>query len=1018
MNVARFALRNDKVLFFVTIVLALLGLRAYTQTPQSIFPTMSFSKIDVVVDAGDLPPDRVRVAIALPLETAFQSLTNVMRVRANSSQGTAELIVEFEPSTDPHVDLTAVNEAISETRSSLDGAKAITAVIVNPNSEPVLSYAMTSPSLSQAVMRDIALHAIVPKLFGITGLGRILVTGGPTTEFHVQLDPAALAQHGLGAADVVKAISDANAVQAVGAHQQYYQKYAIVIDAALKDIASLETIGVPDKNGSIVPLSALGSITLGVSPVTDQASYDAQHAVVINAYPVAGADTVTMAREFRNRLAGIATALPREIAIHNFWDQTTLVVESQRSLRDAILLGALLAIVVIFLFLRNVRLTIVAAAVIPIAMAIAIFALQLAGQTLNLMSVGGLAVAVGLIIDDAIVVIENIARNIRERPELSKTEAIALAMSQLAPAMTASTATTVVVFLPLGLLSGVTGYFFRALAFTLSASLLVSLALALFIAPNIARVLYRESAHDEHDEGVIARILERYDGVLRWALGHRVALYAGAAVVLVATVGMLSILPNDFLPKMDEGQFEVGYVLPTGTTLEATDAASLQMEKIVAADPAVAAVGRLTGIDSNGYSPTPQNKGLLRVALVPEGRRASYDEISARLRVELQRAIPSATFDFHQILEDLINDLSGTPAPIEIAIRGNDQATLIALAGKLADKLGSVHGIVDASSGIVYDSPTLRLVPRYAQLAALGLTPSDVGDAVSAISLGTVATSVSGETAQIPVRVTVAQQTASTDLASSSLYAKGGATSLGDLARIAPVTLASDENDENGTRVIRVTANIAGANLSSVIAGIKKVLRADPPPPGYTAEIGGQYTTQQASFREFVAVIAIAIALVFSVMLATFRSYRLPLVILTAIPLALIGVALGLFVTKTPFNVSSFMGLLLLVGIVVKNGILLIDVANEARAHGDRVEDALVLAGRTRLRPIVMTTLAAIGGLLPLAFGIGQGSEMEKPLAIAVIGGLSTATIFTLVAIPVLYASFVGDAKPKTEISY
>ena len=1015
MNLARFALDNAKVLIFVTVVLTILGVRSYLVTPQSIFPDMSFSKIDIVADAGDLPPDRVRVAVALPLETAMQQLARVTKVTANSSQGSAEIVVTFDPSTAPQADLQLVDQAITQIRSSLDGLTNIEASAVNPNSEPVVSYALTSKTLSQAVMRTIALHQIEPKLVGIPGLGRVLVTGGPDTEFHVNLDAGALAIHGIGAADVAKAIGDANAVRAVGVRESHAQKYAIVVDAGLKDPRQIAALGVTDKNGTVVPISALGTVAVGVAPVTYQASYDEAHAVVINAYPVVGADTVKMAAALGDRMTAIEAALPSSIAVREFWNQTTLVVESQKSLRDAILLGALLAVVVIYFFLRSFKLTLVAAAVIPIAMAIAIFALGLAGQTLNLMSVGGLAVAVGLIIDDAIVVIEAIERNMREHPELSPRDAIARALSQIGGAMAASTTTTVVVFLPLGLLSGVTGYFFRALAFTLSTSLVVSLALALFIAPNIAQALFRKGAPHDARAGEKRGVLGRYDGVLGWALGHRVVVYVGSAVVLVVTVLLLTALPSDFLPKMDEGQFEIAYTMPTGLALPQTDAASFTMEHVLLADKSVSSVGRLTGVDSNGVSPTPQNKGLLRVRLIAENLRPGYEELSASLRDALSAEVPSATFDFHQILEDLINDLSGTPAPLEIGVRGPDLKTLIAISNKLADDISHVSGVVDQTAGVSYNSPTLRLAPRASRLSALGLASTDFGDAVSAIAGGSVATSVSASNQTIPVRVSVGDATLA-PFGSQPLYAKGGSTSLGDLAAIDPTTLAPDENDENGQRIVRVTAGFSGASLSSVIAGIKAIVAKHPPPPGYTEEIGGQYLAQQSSFAEFLSVIAIAVMLVFSVVLATFKSFRLPLVILTAIPLALIGVALALFLTHTAFNVSSFMGLLLLVGIVVKNGILLIDVANRRRGEGASLEDALLEAGRTRLRPIVMTTLAAIGGLLPLAFGIGQGSEMEKPLAIAVIGGLSTATIFTLVVIPVLYATFMGDRRERRAI--
>ena len=1016
MNLARFALHNRKVIVFVVLVLAILGVRAFLTAPQSIFPNMSFARIDVVADVGDLPPDQVRVAVTRPLEQAFQTLPSVTSVVATSSQGSAELFVSFAPSTDPQADLNFVNQAIAQARAGTTAALSIVAVIVNPNREPVLSYALTSDDLSQAVLRDIAMTQIAPKLYGTPGLGQLLVTGGPATEFHVTLDPAQLAADGIGAADVSRALADANHVQDAGVTQQYDQKYAVLIDGALRDRASLGSVQVPAKNGASVPLASLGTIALGVSPVTDQVSLNGHHAVIVNAYALAGADTVMMAAAFRARLHDVIPRLPRDVTITPFWDQTTLIVASQQALRDAILLGALLAIVVIYAFLRNFRLTLVAAAVIPLAMAIALLALQLTGQTLNLMSVGGLAVAVGLIIDDAIVVIENIARNRREFTERTLDDTIGVSMNQLAVPMIASTTTTVVVFLPLALLTGVTGFFFRSLAFTLAASLIVSLGLALLIAPIVARALLsRETRHEErHDP--IGTFLTRYEGVLRWALVHRAVVAACSAGVLIVTVALLARLPSDFLPKMDEGQFEIAYTLPVGTTLEASDAAATRMEKVVIADPAVAEVGRLTGIDSNGLSPTPPNAGLLRVRLRPAGQRPGYDEVSARLRDQLGDAVPSALYDFHQILEDLINDLSGTPAPIEIVVQGPEQQTLIDLATRIADKIGGVKGVVDASSGVTYDSPSLRIAPRGPALAALGLSTGDLGDAVSALGQGTVATSLPGSQTLVPVRVLVGSAGPDSDgvlNAGTPVYAKGATAAIGDLATLTKRRLSSDITTQNGQLQIHVTANFEGASLSSVTAGIGHVLRTIALPPGYTATIGGQAQSQSQSFGEFINVIGIAIALVFAVMLATFRSFRLPLVILTAIPLALIGVALGLFVTGTHINVSSFMGLLLLVGVVVKNGILLIDAANRRRGEGATVADALVAAGRTRLRPIVMTTLAAIGGLFPLALGIGQGAEMEKPLAIAVIGGLSTATVFTLIVIPVLYAAFAGESRMR-----
>jgi CzcA family heavy metal efflux pump len=1007
-QISSLGLRHRKTIAFVVAVLTALGVWAYASTPASIFPNMSFSRIDVVADAGNLPPDRVRVEIAASLERAFLGLPSVTRVRTTSSQGSAEFIVTFDPKTDARFDLQYVNQAISQTRGMLPADTNVDAVIINPNQEPVLTYALVAPNISQTVLRELAQQSLLPQFYGVPGLARMMLVGGPDREFHVSLDPGLLAAHGLTAQDVANALRDANTVSALGISQQFYQRNVILLSAGIKNADAIAAVVVPDSNHAPVRVGDLGTVTLGTAPLATQVSYDAAHAVALNFFGLPGADQVRMASAIKAKIRAIEAHLPAGVSMHRYWDQTDLIVESQKSLRDAILIGAILAILVILLFLRNVRMTLVAAIVIPIAMAITIFFVHLTGQTLNLMSVGGLAVAVGLIIDDAIVVVENITRNMHLYPHMRKYDAIVLSMGELAAPMAASTFTTVVVFVPLLLLTGVSGFFFRALALTLGSALLVSLVLALLVTPLISSALVRETGEPGRETGLVARMLARYEPFLRWTLSHRAIVYGASAAILLLTVLLMSRLPSDFLPRMNEGQFEVQYTMPVGTTLAASDRAATAMERIALRDPQVASIGRFTGIDTNGFSPTQVRAGTMRVRLKPG---ASFETVSDRLRDAFSAAVPSAQLDFHQILEDMIDDMSGSRSPIEIALAGPDQQTLVSLATTIAGRISKVSGLADAFSGVSYDDPTLQVRPDAQRLAALNMNAAQLGTELAASTQGDVATSVPGTLNQIPVRVSVAG--ASVNLGSSLLSTPAGAVPLGSLAQLQSNRLSSDITEINGQLVMLVTANYGGASLSSVVAGVQKALHATPLPPGYTAKIGGAYQAQQQSFREFLTVIGLAIALVYFVMLATFRSYRLPLVILTAIPLALIGVALALFITGTPFNVSSFMGLLLLVGLIVKNGILLIDVANRRREEGASVHDALVAAGRTRLRPIVMTTVAAIGGLVPLALGIGAGAAMEQPLAIAVIGGLSTATAFTLVVIPVLYAGIAGRRAPE-----
>jgi len=986
--------------------LTILGAFAYTTIPASILPTMSFARVDVVVEAGDLPPERVRIAISQPLERAFGGLPSVVRTLATSTQGSSELIVEFDPKSDVRNDLQSVDQAIAAAGSLLPPGITTSATVVNPNSEPVLSYAFSSPVLSQTIVRELIAQNLVPQFSGIPGLARMLAVGGPEREYHIDLSEAALSAHGLSAADVGRAIADANAVTAPGVATAFAQRNILVVDSRILDARSLGAVVVPDARRVPTRLDALGHVSLGVAPATSAMSFDAGHAVGLNFYALPGADTVKMADAIETRMDDLAPHLPGSTTARKYWDQTRLVRDSQASLRDAIGLGALLAVGVILLFLRNLRMTLIAAVVIPLAIAITIFAIGRLGQSLNLMSVGGLAVAVGLIIDDAIVVIENIARNLHGHPTDSKRQVIVRSMHELIAPMSASTLTTVVVFVPLLLLSGVSGFFFQALAITLGTSLVVSLGLAIFLTPILAEKMMQPVAAIHDDVGAIARLLARYEPLLRWALSHRRVVYGASALILIVTAMLLTRLPSDFLPALDEGQFEIRYQMPVGTALEASDAAATQLERVAMADPAVESVGRFTGIDTNGFSPTPVRNGTIRVALKPRSQRDAYETVSDRMRDAMHGSVPAVRLDFHQILEDMINDISGAPAPIEITVRGSDERILEASATTIADRIGKVPGVADVFSGVVSDDPAVRIAPNAARLASLGLSASDVSDAIAASTQGTVATSLAGASTLVPVRVRTGNAPGAPG--AGLLATSAGALPFGALATTTRDVPTSDVTDENGQRVVIVTANYSGATLSAVVAGVRDALARAPLAPGYTWSIGGAYRAQQRSFREFATVVSIAIGLVFFVMLATFSSYRLPLVVLTAIPLALIGVATGLFITRTPFNVSSFMGLLLLVGLIVKNGILLIDVANRKRSEGASVEEALVTAGRMRLRPIVMTTFAAIGGLLPLAFGLGSGSEMERPLAIAVIGGLSTATVFTLIAIPVLYAGFTA----------
>jgi multidrug efflux pump subunit AcrB len=631
----------------------------------------------------------------------------------------------------------------------------------------------------------------------------------------------------------------------------------------------------------------------------------------------------------------------------------------------------------------------VAACVLPIAVVFTLAAIVRAGLRLDLMTLGGIAIAIGLIVDEAIVVIESIGRALEARPAANRQTVIAEAVRRIAKPLAASTAANVVVFAPLAFLSGIPGFFFRALAITLTIALAISIVLSLVVAPGLASALGARARRSASP-----RFLERiYLTVLRWILRRAILVYAGALAAVAVSAALLFHSPTDFLPQVDEGQFEIKYALPPGMSLTAADALATTFERAILLDQRVDHVARLSGVDTNGYLATPPDAGTLRVTLKPATQRDPFDPIADHLRDEVRYVDPYAAIEVHQLLEDQINDLSGAPEPVQLTVAGPDQERLTKIAAKLADDIVDIHGIVDTFDGVTFEARTRRVYPPHDGPDTVVTFSDDVRARIDGIDAG----SIADADGAIPIIVKTV-----------------GNGPLEKHVRLGPPELNSTVEEENGRRIVRVTAGIENADLSTVTAAIERRTAHDVAalPPGYTVTIGGASAEQRQAFTEFATILAIALVLVFGVLVATFDSFRLPLVVLAAVPLTPIGVALALVVTKTPLNVASFMGILLLVGIVVRNGILLVESANRRVRDGANAAEAMEAAAAERLRPILMTTVATLGALAPLAFGFGAGSELERPLAVAVIGGIVTSTALTLAIVPVLYVAISRGTSP------
>jgi multidrug efflux pump subunit AcrB len=748
---------------------------------------------------------------------------------------------------------------------------------------------------------------------------------------------------------------------------------------------------------------------------------DGKPAALLNITRQIGGNSVALADSVARIAATLAPSLPPGVHLKAVYDQSALVRDAVRAVRDAMLVGAALAVLVLLVFLRHARITAISATSIPLTLVMTVFVMRLLGQSFNLMTLGAMAIAIGLVIDDAVVITENIARHLAL--QASRSSAIRGAVQELIWPVTTSTITTVVVFLPLGLLQGVVGQFFAALATTLTVAVLVSLGLALTIIPLLAEQFVTAHEVAATATGPLARAQQaldalgpRYEQALAAVLHHPRRIVVAAVLLGAAGIGLGRFVGSGFLPEMDEGAFVLDYFTPGGTALAETNREVGIVERILAATPEITGTSRRTGAEL-GLFATEQNRGDIVARLRPTGERSrDIFAVMDEVRGKVSAAVPRLHIEFVQILSDVINDLAGAARPVEIKLFGPDLDTLEAYARRLAPDLQRIDGLADLYDGVSEPSAELMMRMNQAETDRIGMTPADVGSAVTAALLGVRAGEVRIGDRPIAVRVRAPDSVRFDPLRLRALPVLGArtrrVTPLGSLARFDPAESRLALERENQQQMIAMTADVTGRSLSGVMGDVQRVLATHPPPAGgggARIALGGQYASQQDAFRALLLVLGIAVMSVCAVMVVQFESFVEPLVVLLVAPVSFVGALALLLVTGTALNVSSFMGLILLVGLIVKNGIILLDFTRlRMQAEGVALEVAIREAARVRLRPILMTTLCTLFGLLPLALGIGAGSELQRPLALAVIGGLALSTPITLFAVPTLLVAIRG----------
>jgi CzcA family heavy metal efflux pump len=1004
--------RSTQTIFFFAAMLTLAGVYQALQVPVAVFPETNFPRVVIAVDNGVMPVEQMQVTITKPIEDAVNAVPGLKTVRSITSRGSAEISLFFDWNQDMFQQLQLVDAALSKVAQTLPSTVRITTNRLSFATFPILGYSLTSDTVPLTRLWEIATYDLKPPLNRVDGVSTVTVQGDKVPEFHVIPNTALLQAAGVTIPDLVNAIQASNIVDSPGLYEANHQLVLGLVGAQVHDAEQLKQLVVKTTaTGAPVRVADLALVQAGTMPLYTMVTSNGKDAVLINITRQLSSNTVAVANAVSARLAELKNKLPAGVKIEPFYDQSQLVRDSISSVRDAIFIGLVLACIILFLFLRDWTSSLIAGLVIPVTIAVTVLALKLIGESFNLMTLGGLAAAIGLVIDDAIVVVENIVLH-RDGGE-RRGDAVRKALREITSPLIGSTITPVVVFLPLVAVSGVTGSFFRALAITMTAALLTSLVLALTWTPGLSLVLLGErESNEERQEyragplmGGVIRIHKR---VLDWALAKPLSLGAASLLLVIGTWAGYQALGSDLLPEMDEGGFILDYTMPAGSSLTETNRVLEHVERILHETPEVETTSRRTGMQLGLAAVTEANYGDFTVKLKSK-RDRGIDEVMADVRARVRAAEPELDVEFTQVLQDMIGDLSNAPEPIQIKLFADDPALLEQLGPKVGDAIGKIDGVVDVQNGIdnTISGPATNFQIDPVVAARMGFTPSEVSQDATAILDGVTTTDpliANGRPYTIRVRLGDEHRTSLEAIQDTVFNSSSGHTAtLGTLARIEQLPPQNEIRQENLQRLVVVTGRLEGSDLGSAMAKVRQTVAGLHLPSSVRVEYGGTYEEQQKSFRDLLRVLLLALALVFGVLLTEFRNFPAPIAILTSSVLSISGVILALLVTHTSFNVASFMGLIMVIGIVAKNGILLLDADEKFRAEGASARDAMLHAAQRRLRPIVMTAIAAVCGMLPLAFALGAGSQMLQPLAIAVIGGLSISMLLSLVVTPVVY---------------
>lgn len=1051
MMFGRWMQAHQRSLLFLIGLLALAGVLSAINLPISLFPNVQFPRAVVEMSAGDRPAEQMATEVTTPVEEALRNVPGVRDVESKTNRGGSEISVSFDWGTDMVQSTLQMQAAISDILSSLPPNVTMQVRRMDPTQFPIIAYSLTSDTQSSSALYDLAQYQLRPLLSSIAGVANVNVVGGDQEELQVAVDPYRLAAAGLALSDVSRAVANGNVLMATGRVEDHNKLYLVVSNTQVQNLQALRQVALRTNHGGITHLGDVADVSVGVVPQWLRVNADGKPAVLFNVYQQPGANSVDIARAVRAQLTSYQKELPAGTHLANWYDQSEIVIASASSVRDAILIGILLAAATLFIFLRNWKITVIAVALVPVVLAATILLLNLFGMGFNIMTLGGMAAAVGLIIDDAIVMIEHIVRRMHggdhlqhdDGPTSAATVAKATSTSPVnpgsaagsAPAVRAedgtpanadtsvrarvitaageftrplsgSSAATLVIFAPLAFLSGVTGAFFKALSITMASALFVSFLVTWLAIPILCQSwLTAKDAEERPPSKLGTRVTSGFRRLLERLTRRPLWLAVGLVPLICVAVLAATRVGSGFMPSMDEGGFVLDYHTEPGTSLAETNRLLTQVEAIIDKDPSVDSYSRRTGTGLGGGL-GEANKGDFFIRL-KDGKRPPIEQVMAHMDAEITAQVPGVQFEMAQLMEDLIGDLTAVPQPVQIKIFSNDSAALNASAKRVAAAITHIPGITGVNDGINPAGDALQVNVRPDAAAVEGMDPAGIAQSVSDMLAGTVATHFDAgpKVVGIRVRIAHADTLSQTDLGNLPIRAPDG--HVFPLRRVASVDVLTGQPEitrDNLKLMDGVTARIEGRDLGSTIADVQKVMSDTSllPKGGYYT-LGGLYQQQQIAFHGLMLVFGAAVALVFALLLFLYERFRIAICIVLMPLIAAGAVFIGLWVTGIELNITAMMGMTMILGIVTEVAIFYVSelytLTNDEKVP---LRQALIDASLNRMRPIAMTTIAAILALLPLAFALGQGAGMQQPLAVAIIAGLLVQLPLVLIALPVL----------------